>query len=106
MNEHISKTQSYPTLTTGFLIFLNLFIRLQSLEEILYTFLDSGLGTTSGQSTLNTTFSAFGYQQQTTPLILADRYDTNGSLTCFNVSITDYDNPTVANRSSAQKVRR
>ena len=34
----------------------------------------------------------------------SERYDTSGTLTCFNISITTYDNAVVDNRSGAEKV--
>ena len=62
------------------------------------------MGTASRQSTLNTNFSTFGFQQQNCLTRCISRYDITGLLTCLTVSITDYDDASVDNRSGAEKV--
>lgn len=60
--------------------------------------------TASRQSTLDTNFSTFGSQQQNSSTHCVSRYLTTGLLTCLTVSITEYDDPSVDNRSGAEKV--
>ena len=61
--------------------------------------------TRGSQSTLVTELSTFEYQQRNTETRSGNCYNTTGLLTCLTVSIIEYDNPSVENRSGAQKVR-
>ena len=71
---------------------------------ISFVILDSGIGATCGPSILNTNFKIIECEQGITPKVLIEQYDTSGPSTCFNISITEYDDPAVDNRSGAEKV--